>query len=1385
MIRQTTLAAAIALGMGLVAAGQPNAQASSFASTAAAEEQATYLVYFEEPAVASFRGFDAAGMTPTSKAAMALQATSPAVTGARHLDVKSAASVAYRDYLAEQRSARLLQGSKRIGRELKPSFVYDLASNGVALTLNQREAALLRGIPGVKRVVRDFVRKPQTDAGPRWIHADAIWGGDPDIANEGEGVVIGVIDTGIEATHPAFAATGPVDGYVHQNPRGTRLGKCSGGGGGCNDKLIGIYDFTTGTDDNETNDGSDQVGHGTHVSSTAAGNHLDHSVSTVSGDVLRHLSGVAPHANLIMYKACEDESSCQGSWLMAALDQAVADQVDVINYSIGGGTNNPWTDGDALAFLGARQAGIVPVSSAGNDGPGPSTVSSPANAPWMLSVANVSHNRVFGNRLVEMTGGDTAPPDGGVLFGVGATVGYGPADIVYAGDYGNALCATGPNTDALPPDESTNPWPTGASEKPFNGEIVVCDRGLYARVIKGFNVGLAGGGGFVLANSSADGESIVRDSHKIPGTHIGFFEGQKLKQWLASGTGHRARIEGETLTENDAYGDILNQSSSRGLGFWGSFLTPNISAPGTNILAAVPGGGFAYYTGTSMASPHVAGAAALLIAAHPAWTPTQVMSALLTTARPSVKIDLDTPATPLEQGNGTVDLARAVNAGLYFPIERSDFDAAKTGDTRDMNLPALVDEDCFLECTLTRTVKDMAGGGTWTAVWEMPDGAMASVSPSTFTLADGQSTELSFAFDVRDANVSGDWVFGHLHLERTGNDGVPDVEIPVAIKSQAGDLPTSIDIETDSESGFVDIDMSGLIALPEAQFASSVLNDEYRVEQRLKRGNTRDTYEGPFDEDLLRLVTVPASDVERLFSADLESEDTAFAELYLGFDANADGLPSQNEELCSSSSTASSKHCEYRLPSLASDLTLWVLVRNGTAGSAVARDDVDLSYRVLDSSRSNGLDLVASGPGHVAQGDDFQVRISWNAPDILPGHSKLGYLLLGAKAGREGKTGKVPVTITRTGAVDAPAALVSGRTRVMKLAPGDAQERLFIDVPPNASRLQIESSGEGEVDLYAAWGGNFPAARTDTSISPAPSRGDADGTSIHGGATESIDLQGASLKPGRWYITPVNGGDADASFSLTATVTSGSQAAPAPQFGGYYNPARSGSGAFLYRVAGSWALILYSFLDDGTPTWYLGTAPQPSGTTGTWTVSLGRFAWDGDSASARQVGEATVTMLDETSMAFTTTIDGEVASQRMVRVDPGTCPVDSGNPLELTASWYAPTLSGAGFSVTAIPELEATAAYFYDEEGRARWAIGSSSPFGTDTLPMSVHIGGSCFACSYEAAQASAVGSYVRTYAGDGSSGHAKLDLALPSPLSGEWHSDADIVPLTEFPGCQ
>src|SRR5690606_462281 len=128
-------------------------------------------------------------------------------------------------------------------------------------------------------------------------------------------------------------------------------------------------------------------------SATAAGVPLRRNFSGVTYD----LSGVAPRANLVSYKACEEDSGCKGSWLLAAINRAVADGVDVLNYSLGGSGYDPWLDAttssDMLNLLAAREAGVVVVAAAGNDGPNPGTVNAPSIAPWVISVAAVTHDR--------------------------------------------------------------------------------------------------------------------------------------------------------------------------------------------------------------------------------------------------------------------------------------------------------------------------------------------------------------------------------------------------------------------------------------------------------------------------------------------------------------------------------------------------------------------------------------------------------------------------------------------------------------------------------------------------------------------------------------------------------------------------------------------------------------------------------------------------------------------------------------------------------------------------------------------------------------------------------------------------------------------------------
>jgi hypothetical protein len=385
-------------------------------------------------------------------------------------------------------------------------FQYKYAFNGLAVVLTPEEAAQVAKMPGVSMVKREAILHITTDVSPEFLGADGIWdgsntGGLP--GTKGEGVVIGVLDTGINFDSPSFDEVGPVDGYVHINPfgSGTYVGWCNPTNPNydvsyaCNDKLIGAWDFVDGG--SETDGPWDHHDHGSHTASTSGGNGVETVITAPTTSYTPTVSGIAPHANIIAYDVCDD-GGCPESSSVAATDQAVLDGVDVINFSIGGGSSDPWADAGAVAFLGAIDAGVIVVTSAGNDGPNPGTMGSPADAPWMISVGNSTHNRIFKNYLQNMSGGDTTPPAD--IRGKGLTSGYGPAPIVYAGDYTSTLTTTPNLCGSGAASSYVSPWPPGT----FNGEIVVCDRGTYDRVEKSANVLAAGAGGFVLANVDAN-----------------------------------------------------------------------------------------------------------------------------------------------------------------------------------------------------------------------------------------------------------------------------------------------------------------------------------------------------------------------------------------------------------------------------------------------------------------------------------------------------------------------------------------------------------------------------------------------------------------------------------------------------------------------------------------------------------------------------------------------------------------------------------------------------------------------------------------------------------------------------------------------------------------
>lgn len=1338
---------------------------------------------------------------------------------AMRVELGSAALAAHRDGLDSARRQLIDRAQSEFGRTLTPTQVYRYAVDGMAVRLNDGEAARLAALPSVLSVRRQRYEHVLTDAGPEWIGADQLWNGQitgiP--ATKGEGVVVGVIDTGINPTHPAFAATGP-DGYTIKNSRGHFFGLCVTGEATCNNKLIGIYDFT-----NEGTKGVDSVGHGSHVSGIVAGDAMTNALQGNTVSLPRFVSGVAPHANLIMYKACvapsadNPDGNCAESDLVAAIDQAIADSVDVINYSIGGDSIDPYqllhqSDTDAAAFLRAREAGIVVVAAAGNEGPGAGTIDEPGNVPWVIAAANATHDRRFVNSIGNLSGVAGAPPD---LVGVGYTAGYGPKPIVYAGDYGNALCGTGPST--YPPTGASNPFSPGT----FNGQIVVCDRGIYARVEKGFNVKLAGAGGYILANAASDGESIVSDDHYLPAVHLGYAEGKALKDWLKIPGTHTGTISGVRAELKDSYGDILNASSSRGpYGFGGGVLKPDVTAPGTDILSAArTGSGLALMTGTSMASPHVAGSAALLISAHPDWSPAQVESALLGTALAgSVRLqDAVTPASPLDAGAGRVQPATAAIAGLYLPLSAADIraqDPSRGGNPGNLNKTGLESEDCAGHCGFTRTVTDMSDGGSWQVTTSVTSGAKLSVSPAQFTLAPGASQMLKISVDVSDPRLPGSWVDGRVVLHKSGGGrNASDTALTLAVYAATGTSPSFRQINSAGPAGKTTITLSGLTALPQATFATTSL--EPASVSHLSLGVDSDTshlyatFPGTGKQFVLFPLNGVAGDATpdgaggvrgRVFIVEISASDALRVDLYAGIDSNGDGQPNQSEQACQASGVSgSSARCVVDLrnaPTTA--VNAWALV-DIPPGSSSIQHSVTLSGAVplVGTPTGNGYDnsagtLVVTGPGHVDDGGSFPLHLVWGPvldsanQAILPG-TYYGAILIDAVPGLNGQVGYMPFSLVQTaGGNDATDPLEPDAMRSLVVEPGESLSHRFVDVAGSAtlhvSTTYVDSTHTGAVNFYVVRS-NFPSASSSPQIAAAPPAATGSAQWTLGNGVNSKDVT-IPVSAGRWYIVATNSANREAAVTLRTRLDSNATVAlPAPA--AYYNPQRSGHGIYLSQAGAQQVVYWYTYHDDGTPVWYGSTALSPGGGDPVWQAPLYTNTWDGSAINATTVlGDVIITPIDASDFVYSWHLDGSGGSERFTRIGyTDACVGLNGSQVHLDGQWYAPTQSGYGMDVLALPDFQNDTFYFYDSLGMPRWAAGSAAPFAASSTMDMYQLAGFCPSCTYSATSPSKIGTLSVRY-DDARTGRYTAHLSLQPPLSGTWDSDRPTVRITGATTC-
>ncbi|MCP4360705.1 MAG: S8 family serine peptidase [Chloroflexi bacterium] len=953
-----------------------------------------------------------------------LEATNPSARGEMKIDADSAATAAYLDYLNVERADAIQNMEGALGRSLKLNYEYNITLFGFSTDLTPIEAAQMMQLDGVRNVELVIEEELYTDSGPGWVGAPGIWdGSDSPVATKGEGVIVGVIDTGIDPWNPSFLDVGD-DGYDHTNPwgAGTYAGVCDptnltppisvspyDSTFPCNDKLIGAWGYSS------VNGGTprDSNGHGSHTASTSAGNVVyGTAITTVSGVYTNDISGVAPHANIVAYAAC-----CASDALAFARDQVVLDGVDVVNYSIGtdGATPDPWNSSSAVQWLNVRDAGIFVATSAGNDGPGDETVSSPGDLPWITTVGASSHNRAYINSITLTNG--VSPTL--VIQGQSLTGGYGPETVVYAGDYSSGLTGTPELCGVGNIGDFTPPWPPGT----FNGEIVVCDRGGFGRVEKGANVLVAGAGGYILAQPNIVGGgpgSLATDFHALPASHIEYATYQILQAFMAAGT-TTGTIGLPNKVIDDSLGDIMASFSSRGANrALPDIIVPNITAPGRAIWAAYSqgAGGDGDYTytiiqGTSMSSPHMAGAAALMRAVHPDWTPAQIESALMTTARTSVLNDdgIDpTTATPFDQGSGHVDLGLAANAALVLDVTTQEFQDAETGDPKDLNIASMGNNGCVQTCSWTRTLSNtQAASVDWTASQALtgyPSGITVTVQPSNFTIPAHGTQVITVTADVTGQPI-GQWVFGDVLLTATG---VPTAHLPVAAIPSTGSLPGNVDIDASRNAGSVlveDLQAIEILTLTVDYIGLKKADIHYG---QLTEADTSPGFPAIFYANLATglAISTTTNVVAGSYSLIYEVADTTSPDLdmLVGRDNNGNGQPDPGEEVCTSASGGSFESCKIDSPTGG----LWWSIIINYAESANTPDDIWLAAAAVEYTDEGNM--TVTGPSSVSSGTPFDLRLFYDE-NMAPGDRYYGAFSIGSQPSSPGDVGIVPVTLIR------------------------------------------------------------------------------------------------------------------------------------------------------------------------------------------------------------------------------------------------------------------------------------------------------------------------------------------------------------------------------------
>ncbi len=713
---------------------------------------------------------------------------------------------------------------------------YGVAFSGFAAMLTPAELDKLTKTPGVRAIEADQAM-PQTTsyttsnflglgaAGGAWSRTDSAGR-----AVKGEGVIIAMVDGGIWPENVSVSDKVDADGkpvpyfaagtvVYDPLPAGRYKGICQAGeaftAAMCNNKLVGAQNFNATMKIvapdlvNEYDSVRDAGGHGTHTLTTAGGN--ANSDVSVAGSQFT-LSGVAPRARLAAYKVCNQiraadgtvNGSCYSGDSMAAIDKAVADGVDVINFSIGG--DGVSVNGlVAQAMKGATKAGVFVSASAGNSGPG-NTVAHVS--PWVATVGNSTHDR-FTEATVTLLG---APGNGYAATGPSfQTSGLPAAPLILS----TAAGRPGVDPNSVQLKQCFGPADGAASlldPAKVAGKILVCYRGGNAFVNKASNAKAAGAVGYIAQNvaiaTPASATSLFLVSAVIPMVHLQTTHEVQVFAHAAAG-GMASFSAGVQVA--GVVAPVMAGTSSRGPNRGDSnILKPDITGPGTDIIAGyvpenltqderaalIAGTAFGrqganMISGTSMSAPHVAGAAALLKQLNPTWSPSAIKSALMTSAAQSVKLANGAADTNRWGfGAGHLNPNSALSTSVIYDITPAQYDAYNAGilPSLSLNLASITASNVLGSTTVTRRITNAGAASVTLNATAALTGFNVTVSPSTLTLAAGASANYSVTIARTNAPFN-TYRFGNLTWAGSGQ----TVVSPLTARSTSLVAYTAID----------------------------------------------------------------------------------------------------------------------------------------------------------------------------------------------------------------------------------------------------------------------------------------------------------------------------------------------------------------------------------------------------------------------------------------------------------------------------------------------------------------------------------------------------------------------------------------------------------------